>query len=320
MADQDDKESLSPSDEWYWYDKSRLAFWLRYDTWPVELGLCLICDIDPEKSEELDFDGLVDMVNIKPEDKPSYALYGRHCLLSEDPIYILEPKKRPIRYDFTNAKQYLKGRVDMLELQYFKEDRDDIKPEYVNPDYTDICDRIKLREAARMKQMECRVLFKSNPKHSEQERFAPSYFIEWAASKNIEIPWLEWAKHNGHLDKGAGNTQPQSKAPPAIRVKKTSSTENSERREEQKQEITELREAAKKVAVKLKRDGIPDKRITVERVCQDLLTMKFSSEKPFTSRWRTVSGMRSYLKGEHHPKESAAFRSATSTRAKFNPS
>jgi len=52
MVAQDSRESLVSSDEWYWYDKSKLAFWLRYDTWPAELGLCLICDIDPDKSQD----------------------------------------------------------------------------------------------------------------------------------------------------------------------------------------------------------------------------------------------------------------------------
>jgi len=199
MVDQDSRESLVSSDEWYWYDKSKLAFWLRYDTWPAELGLCLICDIDPEKSEELDFDELVDMVDIKPEDKPPYALYKGVCLLSEDPVYILEPAKRPDRRQFTKAKQYLKDRTDWLNKQYFKEDRDDINPEYINPDYTDICDRIRLRGAVRDKHGECWMLFGSNPKHSEQETFAPSYFVDWAASKNIEIPWLKWAEERDLL-------------------------------------------------------------------------------------------------------------------------
>ncbi len=120
MVDQDSRKGLVSSDEWHWYDKSRLSFWLRYDTWPVELGLCLICDIEPEKSEELDFDDLVDMVNIKPEDKPSYALYKSVCLLSEDPIYKLEPKKHlageTCVANSINSQIVLKGQTEFRSL------------------------------------------------------------------------------------------------------------------------------------------------------------------------------------------------------------
>jgi hypothetical protein len=36
-------------------------------------------------------------------------------------------------------------------------------------------------------------------------RCTVSYFIEWAASKNIEIPWLEWAKGNNLLPQSSRN-------------------------------------------------------------------------------------------------------------------
>jgi hypothetical protein len=227
MVDQDGEENLTSSDEWYWYDKSRLAFWLLHDTWPAELGLCLICDIDPEKSEELDFDDLVDMVNIKPEDKPPYSLYERICLLSEDPIYKLEREKHPAKRDAAKAKQYLK---DWTEGR----DKADIKPEYINPDYTDICNRIRLREAAYWKHDKCWLIFLSNPLHSHNSRLEPSFLIEWAASKRIDIPWLDWAKARGYLAEDSTESQLKSNE------KLQSDTPSDKRRQEGLQAAIEI--------------------------------------------------------------------------------
>jgi len=74
-----------------------------------------------------------------------------------------------------------------------------------------------------------------------------------------------------------------------------------------------------KIAIKLKRLGIATKHITIERICEDLFKESFSSGKPFTSRWKSVEGMRSLLKGENAPKSSEEFRNAKSSSAKFNP-
>lgn len=301
MVDQDSRKGLVSSDEWHWYDKSKLSFWLRYDTWPVELGLCLICDIDPEKSEELDFDELVDMVNIKPEDKPPYALYKGVCLLSEDPFYKLKPKKHPQKYDFGEAKQYLKDKADWLE-------KDDIKPEYTNPDYTDICERLRSRAAACMKHGECWTLFESNPWHSDQSRLEPSSFIGWAASKGIDIPWLDWAKGQGLV------TTERSKLSGGKTKKETDIKKNDQ--------INELREAAVQIAIKRRvNDGMLKKHITVKKISAWLLESgKFSTGEPFTTRWREPEGIRRLLKGKHNPLSDKRYLDAKSIRSrKFNP-
>ena len=298
MVDQDSRKGLVASDEWHWYDKSKLPFWLRYDTWPVELGLCLICEIDPEKSEDWNIDDLVDHVNIMPGDESPHRDFKSICLLSEDPIYKLEPMEHFVGHQFAKAKQYLKDQADWL-------DRDDINPEYI-----DICDRIRLREAARKKHGECCVLFDSNPKHLEHDSFSPLYFIGWAASKEIDIPWLDWAVQN-NLVKESKSAQHETKKPPAKPIEKSPE-------DEKEKEIVELRAAAKTVAIKLKRDGMPSRRITVKRVCEDLLKENFSSGRSFASRWESAEGMRSYLKGEHHPRKNDEFRNAKSDRPKFN--
>ena len=312
MVDQDNNERLVSSDEWHWYGKSKLDFWLRHDTWSTELGLCLICNIDPEKSEDLNIDDIVDGVDIMPGDKFSHRVFERVCLLSEDPIYKLEPAKNPDDWAFHRAKKHLEDITSWLN-------EDDIDPKYIKPSFNDICDRLRFRQAACERHNECWSLFESNPAHLAQETFAPTYFVGWAASKGIETPWLDWAKHNGYVLDDPKTARRKSRETQAVSVKKTPSTKAPERDEEKMQEIVELRMAANKRAVKLKIDGMPATRITVARICEDLLKEKFSSGKPFTSRRRKIDGMRSYLKGEYHPQNTEEFRKAKSERAKFNP-
>ncbi len=108
------------------------------------------------------------------------------------------------------------------------------------------------------------------------------------------------------------------KKPPATRITAADRFKKSELLREKEQEIAELREMADEVAIKLKRDGITPKYITVSRICEELLTKSFSSGKPFRSRWASIDGMRTYLKLDHNPKKKPEFRNAKSTRGKFN--
>ncbi len=133
-----------------------------------------------------------------PGDKFSHRVFKSVCLLSEDPIYKFEPVRKPGSYALSVAKQYLDEMADWLDNEVVDE-TDDIKPEYIKPNYRDICDRLSLRHAACKKRSECWILFESNPAHLKQETFAPSYFIDWAASKGFNIPWLEWAMQNDLL-------------------------------------------------------------------------------------------------------------------------
>lgn len=105
---------------------------------------------------------------------------------------------------------------------------------------------------------------------------------------------------------------------PTALVNKKAKKISPELQKEKEVQVKELREKAKKVAIKLKKDGIHPKNITVTRICQDLLNESFSNGELFSSRWRSIEGMRKYLKGEHHPKNSAEFKGAKSTRADFN--
>ena len=56
MAEKVVEPDSTSNDEWHWYENSALSKWLRYDTWKLQFGLALICNVDPQnsaRSEEL---------------------------------------------------------------------------------------------------------------------------------------------------------------------------------------------------------------------------------------------------------------------------
>jgi len=133
--------------------------------------------------------------------------------------------------------------------------------------------------------------------------------IAWAIMRGFEPAWFGWALDSKYLEMhieipddvedsetikdlvvdvhshGGNGTRTESNDTPNC-VDKIARTNR--RNEEKKHEISDLRARAGKIAVKLKRDGIHPKHITVARVCKDLLKESFASGKPFASRWRSV--------------------------------
>jgi hypothetical protein len=178
--------------------------------------------------------------------------------------------------------------------------------------YADISARLRKRSLAAQSLARNWKIFVSNPDHVKNPIREPKYFVKWALAKFIEIPWLDWAIEFEYLSLSKKNKLP------ATPIKKSPKTNAPERQIEKGQEISEISERAKKVGIKLKRDGIQPKHITVKRICEDLLNERFSNGKSFESRWASVEGMRAHLKGEHHPTKNKEFRNTKSTRGKFN--
>jgi len=298
--------------EWQNYDQSSLPKLLRHDTWSRQCGLSLLCGIDPKKSElfssaayyNLRYDEL-GMFAAETGADIEDASYWKIQLLADRP---------------NTARRTWYANVD--EFESACHDWDTTRDQFPFPSGTEndkpYNELIKNRMAAARALDDTTDIFKSNPDHDSTFAAHPNYFIQWAKNKNLDIPWLEWALKRGLVDlEPKEPTGPE--VSPTTRIKKTPRIEAPERQKEKEREIAELRERAKQVAIKLKTDGIHPKYITVARVCKDLLKESFSSGKSFASRWRSVDGMRSYLKGEHHPGNNDEFRKAKSTRGKFNP-
>lgn len=187
MAEKYSRESLDSRDESYWYERSALSKWLRYDMWKLQFGLPLICNIDIQNSGRSDT--WTSLVLTYPES--AHLLYDDFAdvaLLSEDPIYQLTPIKTPTSADLAH---------DMRRLAALKRDssRDDVKI-----DSEDVRVRMSERHHACMKLSQAHEIFMSNPNHGETDTFSPAYFLSWAASKRIDIPWLDWAKEQNLVD------------------------------------------------------------------------------------------------------------------------
>ncbi len=278
------------------YEGSRLREWLAADTWSAQEAVCLLSDVDPTGAVikwggfTNSFGGHVDSPKIE---------HGQ--LLSEEiNLSFSEPGER------------------VFEVTSWIDDEPFFDAYKLTSGSNAESQQMNIRTVAERQVRRAWNLYRRNPEHSENDQRPPYEFVEWGKTQRLDIPWLEWAEHNGFLAKVNKNAEPEPKACPTTQTKKTSGTEKTKRREEKKQEITELRDAAIGVAVKLKRDGIQTKSITVRRICQDLFEKTFSNGKPFSSRWRTVEAMRSKLKGVHHPRRSREFCAAKSDRAEFN--
>ena len=187
MAEKDSRESLDSRDESYWYEKSALSNWLRYDTWTWQLGLPLICNIDMENSGHSDAWG--GLMLYDPEWEQIFGVsFADVALLSEDPIYQLPPINESSSSDLSDYVQ---------RLAALKKDTggDDIEI-----DSDDVLVRMSRHHRALMALCQAHDIFMSNPEHGESDTFSPAYFLSWAASKRIDIPWLDWAKEQNLVD------------------------------------------------------------------------------------------------------------------------
>jgi hypothetical protein len=155
-----DQETL----EWKNFDDSPLPKLLRYDYWSPNVAIPLICNIDTARSEEFDQHGSedqVDYVDILPGTEVEWPTYKSIRLLSEDRNCFLDDERR---------NETTKKVKDLWEI-YFS-----------NPDHGIINVHV----------------------WSEDELLAqldrpPKYFIEWAKSKSVQIPWLMWARDRGFV-------------------------------------------------------------------------------------------------------------------------
>ena len=283
------------------YHFSTLHKWFRLDTWTDKEAICLICDIDPAGAE-IDWFGnpiAAGLVQHVPIIKQAQ-------LLSEGSSFYKTPREQlnPVEKEITAS-------IIRLEIPDFSSDQ-------LEPSSKVYEKNIKLEAAQERLQQIWSIYSRASDKGIGFGKERPSWYVNWALRRDINIGWLDWAEHNGYLVRESEKTQPDTREPVATRSRKKISANTPERHQENEQEIKELRARAKKIAIKLKIDGIHQKYITVKRVCEDLLKEDFSSGKSFASRWGTVDGMRSYLKGKHHPKKNSEFRNTRSTRSKFN--
>lgn len=328
---------------WQNFDNSPLPELLRYDTVPPNIAIPLLCNIDPTRSEifsislyfRLENRLFHAVINHSDDEIPDieqickeYPEYWRIRLLSDD------PNNSP-RCWF----EKLAGVTD--ECEKWRREIALLIPPGLEKEYSATLDtshqlrsgdaeRITAQVEAQKKVERTWRIYFSNPNHQldlreiESDAMAgrlsqivnrelrdPSYYIDWAISKGLDIEWLQWACSRGYLAHQPKDSSTQ------VDVQATESNKVEESQERQK-EIYELREKAIQEAVKLREMGLHKKYITVTRICEEIFGQQFASGKPISERWRTVEGMRGHLKGKHNPKNTEEFRNAKSRRQRFN--
>ena len=272
------------------YSISSLREWFDLDTWEPKEAVCLICNFEPIGAN-IDWEGY----------------------RNRDGVHIPLPKV----IDVTILGEEVKGKVEKIVRG----------------------NHITLQNAEKRLQKVWR-LFERDPANQELSRESPQYYIDWAKRKKIDIPWLNWAEENALVyiysapdrdqlysggttwaDVEYANREADTQVPP-LKVHKghpPSKPIKAVTKADRKRQVEELRRAAVDEAILLKRDGLPDKHITVRKICRNLLDKgRFSTGDPFISRWRTENGMKSQLKSEHHPKASPKFKNSLRTETKFN--
>jgi len=271
------------------YSISKLTEWLKHDTWASHEALCLVCDIEPSDSEILWPPRFEDISFDTPQPQ-------RIAMLSEEPIYSLAPDPDADTFALQRSNSFIEER---LETGWDTE---------FSCHFFEIHTRMQNRQRASGRLESCWRIFFSTPAHADLPPQEPTYFLEWSSRKQIEIPWLEWAKSSGLI-----NDKPDES--PAVKTEKRTIPSKAS-------EIEELREAAIQIAITHHiNDGMPKKNITVRKICTWLIDSgEFSSGEPFSTRWREVEGMRALLKRPHNPLSDKRYLAAKPIKSpKFNP-
>jgi hypothetical protein len=151
------------SDKFSKYQPNRLHSWFKFDNWTAYEGLLILCDIDPDRIP-YNTNGEPNLEELRPEKLVDLPPSER---FERECIQFLDGirplARRTIEIIGASSSEML-----IFERQFLYEKR-------------------------------LRIWNSGN--HTEK-RYPPKYFINWAISKDIEIPWLDWAKsHNYYGDK-----------------------------------------------------------------------------------------------------------------------
>jgi hypothetical protein len=261
----------------YDYAQSSLPKWFKYDLWTPKEGACLLCDIDPGMAE-IDWDSKT----ATQAESRTAPMIENALLLSKDKAFFFLPRH------YTEEHWRMAGPAWNQDASKLA---DDEKYVLLIPEK-----QLEMDAVEAHLQRVWELLKTADDAQDESVAGAsPRWFIEWAVTHELVIPWLGYAKEQGLIDTPAVEYEDFTgyddltdlKSRGAIRI----------------DQIRELREAAVNMAIeRLVSDHVPEGRITVTRICGWLLeTGRFSNGEPFSSRWTEPEGMLDYLKGKDNP-------------------
>ena len=146
------------------YACSKLGAWLKHDTWKPYDGLLIILGIEPTGSD-VNWDGYKNIMDI-------------HI----DSVKIINAEFFDDVYD-----EYLLPH-DI--------DEEEAKKEWGFTEQTIECLALKNEKIRAYSNRLAEVKSLWDASNFKDERYSPKHYIEWAVSKNIDLPWLDWAIEN----------------------------------------------------------------------------------------------------------------------------
>ena len=210
---------------WRNFDDSPLPLLLRYDRLSPQVAIPLLCNIDTDRSEKFSaytYFGLFDNNVIEamggPYDDPDpirdwmtkdYPEYWRIRLLSDRPEVCPRCWYESLAGISEECERWRHELLTAVppgfdEGKYFGEFYTSHQLETYDPP------EISEHNNWQQKLEKAWKIYFSNPDHyldpsrvwdqndyEQRTRRPPIYFIDWAETKGIEIPWLDWAKSNG---------------------------------------------------------------------------------------------------------------------------
>jgi len=180
------------------YDFSELSTYLKYDTWHANLGIPLMCDINIAASPVRQGEVLDDSSDWPANFSVSPPSFNPISLLSENRFLTTNPTCQ--RDNFESHSERVVNKV----AKKIRRDPVSFRPLPEQPFKTsspsDVAHVLSARWKAYIRMRDTWGLFFSNSDHIAEPVRSPKYFLDWAAEKNIHVPWRAWAESEGYLN------------------------------------------------------------------------------------------------------------------------
>jgi len=150
------------------YECSELRTWLKLDTWKQTDGLLLMVNIEPQGSD-VNWEGYENFMGV--------YIDGAKLLNASLLDDISEYYSLPHDIDEEEAREVWKYSEEFIE---------------------ELAERHEKIMKYSAKLNNIKTLWDGSD--FKEERYPPKHYIDWALSKDIEIPWLEWAVENKLID------------------------------------------------------------------------------------------------------------------------
>jgi len=209
------------------YDESDLPLFLQYDNWSEVDGLLLLSGLSPKKSKILPEKTPPDSIIKENLKAPNFQIRVLHPLdageafgkifqwwilrMGADKLHellddtISDPVAQDVQDILELAREEIKdGDMEKSASKLLSDAIGGMLPEPINDKQArQIFETVKtIHEKYERKFRDlCSIWYSGDHLDREKDRYPVKDFIIWAERKKIDVPWLEWAKKRGHIEK-----------------------------------------------------------------------------------------------------------------------